>query len=130
MTTAAITPKPSGPPYRRSMRNYLLDSRFQLKYTGFLVAVAIVISGVMGAVLYETTRAVVVESTALVDESRKVSEVSRMNMQATSRRQPGAADGVQPGSRRARQDHRRPAGARSFARQQRGCSSRSSAGSR
>jgi nitrogen fixation/metabolism regulation signal transduction histidine kinase len=62
------------------MRNYLLDSRFQLKYTGFLVAVAIVISGVTGAVLFETTRSVVVESTALVDESRKVSEVSRMNV--------------------------------------------------
>jgi hypothetical protein len=66
--------------YRRSVRNYLLDSRFQLKYTGFLVIVAISISGVMGAVLYETTRAVVGESSALVEESKKVSEVSRMNV--------------------------------------------------
>jgi hypothetical protein len=79
MTTAAITPKPSGR-YKRSVRNYLLDSRFQLKYTGFLVAVAIVISGVTGAVLFATTRSVVSESSALVDESRKVSEVSRMNV--------------------------------------------------
>ena len=62
------------------MRNYLLDSRFQLKYSGFLVIVAVVISGVMGAVLYETTRAVVGESSALVEESKKVSEVSRMNI--------------------------------------------------
>lgn len=79
MTTLAISPdRPSA--YRRSVRNYLLDSRFQLKYTGFLVVVAIAISAVMGAVLYETTRAVVGESSALVEESKKVSEVSRMNV--------------------------------------------------
>jgi methyl-accepting chemotaxis protein len=79
MTTAAASPE-QGPTYKRSVRNYLLDSRFQLKYSGFLVIVAVVISGVMGAVLYETTRAVVGESSALVEESKKVSEVSRMNI--------------------------------------------------
>jgi nitrogen fixation/metabolism regulation signal transduction histidine kinase len=73
--------------YKRRVRNYLLDSRFQLKYTGFLVIVAIVISGVMGSVLYSTTRAMVDESAKVVEESRKVaeeskkvSEVSRMNI--------------------------------------------------
>jgi nitrogen fixation/metabolism regulation signal transduction histidine kinase len=40
----------------------------------------VAISGVMGAVIYETTGAVVSESSALVDESKKVSEVSRMNV--------------------------------------------------
>jgi len=79
MTTAATSPPQQGA-YKRSVRNYLLDSRFQLKYSGFLVLVAVVISGVMGAVLYETTLAVVGESSALVDESKKVSEVSRMNI--------------------------------------------------
>jgi len=79
MTTAATSQAPQAT-YKRSVRNYLLDSRFQLKYSGFLVVVAIGISGVMGAVLYETTRAVVGESSALVEESKKVSEVSRMNI--------------------------------------------------
>jgi len=79
MTTAATSPERPGA-HKRSMRNYLLDSHFQLKYTGFLVFVAVVISGVMGAVLYETTQAVVGESSALVEESKKVSEVSRMNI--------------------------------------------------
>jgi methyl-accepting chemotaxis protein len=79
MTPAATSPSQQGA-YKRSVRNYLLDSRFQLKYSGFLVLVAVVISGVMGAVLYETTLAVVGESSALVDESKKVSEVSRMNI--------------------------------------------------
>jgi methyl-accepting chemotaxis protein len=79
MTTTATSPERAGA-YKRSMRNYLLDSRFQLKYTGFLVIVVVIISGVMGAVLYETTQAVVGESSALVEESKKVSEVSRMNI--------------------------------------------------
>ncbi len=80
MTTGATSPPEQHGAYKRSVRNYLLDSRFQLKYSGFLVIVAVAISGVMGAVLYETTRAVVGESSALVEESKKVSEVSRMNI--------------------------------------------------
>jgi hypothetical protein len=79
MTSIATSPQHAGA-HKRSVRNYLLDSRFQLKYTGFLVLVAVVISGAMGAVLYQTTVAVVAESSALVEESKKVSEVSRMNV--------------------------------------------------
>jgi hypothetical protein len=79
MTTAAISPKEPAT-YRRSARNYLIDLRFQLKYAGLLVGVVIVISGITGTVLYTTARAVVVESSALVEESKKVSEVSRMNI--------------------------------------------------
>ncbi len=73
--------------YKRSARNYLLDSRFQLKYTGYLVGTALVISAVMGSVVYSTTRAMVGESQKVVqeaqkvsEESKKVSEVSRMNI--------------------------------------------------
>jgi predicted PurR-regulated permease PerM len=77
-----MTTTPSRPPgsHKRSVRNYLLDAQFQLKYAGILVAVAMVICAVMGAVLYRTTTAVVAESSALVEESKKVSEVSRMNI--------------------------------------------------
>jgi hypothetical protein len=78
MTTATSPGRSGG--YKRSVRNYLLDSRFQLKYSGFLVVVAVAISGIMGGVLYTTTRSVVGESSALVEESKKVSEVSRMNI--------------------------------------------------
>jgi methyl-accepting chemotaxis protein len=80
MTTSGATSPGRPSTYKRSVRNYLLDSRFQLKYTGYLVVVAVAICTVMGAVLYETTRAVVGESSALVEESKKVSEVSRMNV--------------------------------------------------
>jgi nitrate/nitrite-specific signal transduction histidine kinase len=80
MTTTASMPPENAGAHKRSVRNYLLDSHFQLKYAGLLVIVAVAISGVMGGVLYETTGAVVAESSALVDESKKVSEVSRMNL--------------------------------------------------
>jgi methyl-accepting chemotaxis protein len=73
--------------HRRRIRNYLLDSHFQLKYASFLVSVAIVISALMGGVLHATTRAMVVESVLAVEESRKaaeeskkVSAVTRMNV--------------------------------------------------
>ena len=64
-------------PYKRRLRNFLLDSHFQLKYSGYLVAVAIVISGVVGSVLYATVVAVMTESAKVVEESRKASEESR-----------------------------------------------------
>jgi len=86
MTTSAAATEQTGS-HQRRVRNYLLDSHFQLKYSGFLVAVAVVISGVMGSVLYRTTRAMVEESGTVVQESRKVaeedkkvSEVSQMNI--------------------------------------------------
>jgi nitrogen fixation/metabolism regulation signal transduction histidine kinase len=86
MSTSAASSSETGS-YKRSARNYLLDSHFQLKYTGFLVLTALVISGVMGVVVYTTTRAmvdasakVVEESSKVSEESKKVSEVSRMNI--------------------------------------------------
>jgi hypothetical protein len=79
MTT---TNYPSAAPGRqkRSLRNLLLDSRFQLKYTGFLVLVAIVVSGLLGGFLYRTSREVIVESQRVVEESRKVSDVVKMSI--------------------------------------------------
>ena len=86
MSTSAGTSEHPGK-YKRSARNYLIDSRFQLKYTGYLVGVALVISGLTGSVIYATTRSMVEESARVVEESRKVSEeskkvseVSRMNV--------------------------------------------------
>ncbi|HEY2514512.1 MAG TPA: hypothetical protein VGI39_26790 [Polyangiaceae bacterium] len=69
-----------GPPYKRSLRNLLIDSRFQLKYTSFLVLVAIVVSGLLGTFLYSTSREVVDESQRVVEESKKVSDVVKMSI--------------------------------------------------
>ena len=98
MTTHVATAEQSGP-YKRSVRNYLLDSRFQLKYTGMIVAVALIISAVMGTALYVTTRNMVGESAKVVEESqkvtvesKKVSEVSLMNVKAFAPDSPGLLD--------------------------------------
>ncbi|MFW6067089.1 MAG: hypothetical protein ACOC97_02035 [Myxococcota bacterium] len=45
----------SAPPKRR-LRNYLLDPRFQLKYTGMVVGVTVVVAAVLGYFAYDYSR--------------------------------------------------------------------------
>jgi nitrogen fixation/metabolism regulation signal transduction histidine kinase len=73
--------------YKRSFKNYLIDSRFQLKYTSMIVGIALVISLGLGAVIVHTTGEVVGESQKVneegqkvVEESRKVSDVVKMSI--------------------------------------------------
>lgn len=85
MTTSAspapdLTPKAGPVKYKRSVKNYLIDSRFQLKYTAMIIGVALVISSVLGTFLYRTSQDVVRESQMVVLESKKVSEVVKMNI--------------------------------------------------
>jgi nitrogen fixation/metabolism regulation signal transduction histidine kinase len=81
MTTSAPSATPASPAkYKRSVKNYLIDSRFQLKYTSYIVGVALVISAILGTFLYRTSRDVVHESQMVVEESKKVSDVVKMNI--------------------------------------------------
>jgi methyl-accepting chemotaxis protein len=66
--------------YKRSVKNYLIDSRFQLKYTGMIVLIAVVISGILGVFLYRTSREVIAESYKVAEESKKVSDVVKMTI--------------------------------------------------
>lgn len=68
------------PQYKRSVKNYLIDSRFQLKYTGYIVAVTVLLSGVLGGFLWRSSQALVAESEHAVEASRKVSAVVSMQM--------------------------------------------------
>jgi nitrogen fixation/metabolism regulation signal transduction histidine kinase len=86
-TSAPAAAAQKGPPYKRSVKNYLIDSRFQLKYTSFIVLIAVVISAVMGGFLLRTTGEVVAESQKVndegqkvVEESKKVSDIVKMNI--------------------------------------------------
>jgi methyl-accepting chemotaxis protein len=79
MTTSNF-PTASTGRYKRSVRNLLIDSRFQLKYTGLLVLAALVVSVLLGGFLYVTSRDVVVEGAKVVEESKKVSDVVMMNI--------------------------------------------------
>ncbi len=49
------------------MRNYLLDPRFQLRYAGLLVGVAMVVFGVLGVVIVQSGRVAADVSNAAVD---------------------------------------------------------------
>lgn len=57
--------------HQRSVKNYLLDPAFQLKYTGYLVAVAIVLSGSLGAMLWNTSREVLAQSRTAVTQGKE-----------------------------------------------------------
>jgi nitrogen fixation/metabolism regulation signal transduction histidine kinase len=80
--------------HQRKLKNYLLDPHFQLKYSLYLVAIAVVLSASLGAILWQTSEQVMVQSQRnaeqgqrvvefgrkVVAESRKVSEVVKMNI--------------------------------------------------
>jgi len=48
--------KTGGPPPKRRIKNYLLDSRFQLKYTGMVVAVTVAVAAGLGYVAYDFSK--------------------------------------------------------------------------
>jgi nitrogen fixation/metabolism regulation signal transduction histidine kinase len=94
MAEAVTAPARAGGRHKRQLKNYLLDKHFQLKYTGYLVALAVVLSASLGAILWQTSREVLSQSHAtvnqgeqvvgvgqkVVEESRKVSAVVQMNI--------------------------------------------------
>ena len=70
----------SPPRYKRSFKNYLIDSRFQLKYTSFILIVSLAIAIPLGAFLFSTSNQVVAEGAKVVQESKKVSDVVKMSI--------------------------------------------------
>lgn len=80
--------------HQRRLRNYLLNARFQLKYTGYLVGIAALLSICLGVILWRTSEAglqqshkavqqgeqVVARGREVLNESQKVSAVVQMNI--------------------------------------------------
>ncbi|NUP10088.1 MAG: HAMP domain-containing protein [Polyangiaceae bacterium] len=62
------------PKYKRSARNYLLDKHFQLKYTGFLVGIAVTLSVVLGALLWRASSEVLTQSHDTAEQNKKTVE--------------------------------------------------------
>ena len=62
---------PARPPYKRKVRNYLLDVGLQLRYTAMIVIVAVFLTAGLGFKMYQATRDVskVILWTSLVDPS-------------------------------------------------------------
>lgn len=94
MGDASSAPAPATGRHQRRLRNYLLDSHFQLKYTGYLVGIALLFSVSLGLLIWRTSVAVIAQShqavhqgeqvvergRQVVAESQKVSEVVKMNI--------------------------------------------------
>ena len=97
MPISEMTSISAGPPtgrHQRKLRNYLLDPHFQLKYAGYLVGIAFVLSSSLGLFLWRTSDAVIAQSREsvvvgeqvvergrdLVKESKKVNAVVQMNI--------------------------------------------------
>jgi hypothetical protein len=53
---ATTAPQTAGGPPKRRLRNYLLDPRFQLKYTGMVVGVTLVVATILGYVAWDQSR--------------------------------------------------------------------------
>lgn len=86
MTTSA-QPAQAAPKYKRSIRNYLLDAKFQLKWTGRIIFVALVISAIMGVFLIRTSQQVteqsekvIAQGSALITESQKNSDLVKLQI--------------------------------------------------
>lgn len=94
MGDASSAPPATTGRHQRRLRNYLLDSHFQLKYTGYLVGIALLFSVSLGLLIWRTSVAVIAQShqavqqgeqvvehgRQVVAESQKVSEVVKMNI--------------------------------------------------
>jgi len=90
---ASMSAPPTGR-HQRRLKNYLLDAHFQLKYSSYLVGIAVLFSVCLGTLLWRSSEAVIAQSAQtvqqgeqvvgrgreVVEESRKVSEVVKMNI--------------------------------------------------
>ena len=67
----ATSNRPAFGKHNRSAKNYLLDRQFQLKYAGFLVAIALLLSAGLGALLWRTSDRVIEQSRESVKEGQE-----------------------------------------------------------
>lgn len=70
------TPEPA-PNRKRQLRNYLLDARFQLKFSAYLIGATLVVAGLLGAVLWKSTEALLRESQLAVEARSQAVETSK-----------------------------------------------------
>jgi flagellar basal body-associated protein FliL len=68
---------------KRRLRNYLLDARFQLKFTLYIVAIALVIASVLGSFLWTTSKRLLDEAEVAVQSRQQAAETSKELSNAT-----------------------------------------------
>jgi len=62
---------------QRRLKNYLLDRRFQLKYSGYLAGIAFLFSACLGFLLWRTSKAVIEQSHQTVAQGEQVVQRGR-----------------------------------------------------
>jgi hypothetical protein len=67
---------PESPRVQRRLRNYLLDARFQLKFTGYLVAVALAITVLLGAFLWRSSEILLGQTQQAVEARSRAAQTS------------------------------------------------------
>lgn len=77
---AATAPSAQGGgPAKRQLRNYLLNPRFQLKYAGLLVAVALLLMSALGVVVWRQASTAADQAERAMRESQTSNRLVRMN---------------------------------------------------
>jgi nitrogen fixation/metabolism regulation signal transduction histidine kinase len=71
------------PNAKRRLRNYLLDARFQLKLTGYIIAIALAVSFTIGLFLWGTSRKLMREAELAVEARSRAAETSKDLSNAT-----------------------------------------------
>jgi len=71
----------SAPP-RRRLRNFLLEPRFQLKFTAYIVAVSLLMASLLGTFLWQNTQALLSETEQAVEARSQAAISSRELSQA------------------------------------------------
>ena len=85
MSPTAPAAAAAPPKFKRSAKNYLLDRSFQLKYTGYIVGIAVALSLALGGVLYwqtEKTVAIGNQAVAAGQEANKAGKDAVAQSQA------------------------------------------------
>jgi nitrogen fixation/metabolism regulation signal transduction histidine kinase len=77
----------AAPVHQRSVRNYLIDRNFQLKYAGLLAGMVLLLSIALGVLVWGTSSEVIAQGQKTVErgqlvlvQSRRVSQVVSMNI--------------------------------------------------
>jgi nitrogen fixation/metabolism regulation signal transduction histidine kinase len=77
-STAAAAPKGR---QQRSVKNYLLDQHFQLKYAGFLAGIALALSIALGLILWNTNSKIIEQSKRAVEQGQRTVEQHKQTIE-------------------------------------------------
>ncbi len=70
-------PQAAPAPYKRRLRNFLLDARFQLKFASYIVGITLVISAFLGIFLYKNAINIFAQVDQAVQARSKAAETSK-----------------------------------------------------